>query len=285
MSVRAASNRAGFSLIEILVAVLIAGIIGAIAIPTYVGSRTNTKIKKSQGDAERAVDQVTSWAKQRGDFGAGLSDAQFEALLESQIASGFDWTPKGSSAPTGEKLDFERADSDRQFTVRSCRDFYGDRMCAVAVSLPWGTAADSRPVIARKMEVPGGTTTTASLCSTSQSWPTIPAKGSSTVVSCPVLAGGSATLPSGSAVSGTADTDGDGIADGSDNCPVKPNPTQVDSNSNGKGDACDPISGGASSDTDGDGVPDTSDNCPYDANASQTDTDADGKGDVCDFGP
>jgi hypothetical protein len=37
-----------------------------------------------------------------------------------------------------------------------------------------------------------------------------------------------------------ADADGDGIPDGTDNCPTVPNPSQQDSNNNGIGDACDP---------------------------------------------
>lgn len=35
------------------------------------------------------------------------------------------------------------------------------------------------------------------------------------------------------------DTDGDGVPDGSDNCPTVPNPNQLDSDSSGVGDACD----------------------------------------------
>ena len=75
------------------------------------------------------------------------------------------------------------------------------------------------------------------------------------------------------------DTDGDGIPDGSDNCPAIANPDQVDADADGKGDACDPA---PPPDTDGDGVPDASDNCPAVANPDQDDTDVDGKGDACD---
>jgi hypothetical protein len=39
-----------------------------------------------------------------------------------------------------------------------------------------------------------------------------------------------------------SDSDGDGIADSSDNCPDVANPNQADSNENGIGDACEPVS-------------------------------------------
>ncbi len=58
------------------------------------------------------------------------------------------------------------------------------------------------------------------------------------------------------------DTDGDGIVDGKDNCPLVANPDQKD--------------------TDGDKIGDACDNCPLVANADQLDTDGDGAGDACD---
>ena len=72
-----------------------------------------------------------------------------------------------------------------------------------------------------------------------------------------------------------ADDDGDGVDDGVDNCPLVPNADQTDTDGDGFGDACD-------ADDDGDGVDDGVDNCPLVPNASQTDTDGDGIGDACD---
>ena len=73
------------------------------------------------------------------------------------------------------------------------------------------------------------------------------------------------------------DRDGDGIADGADNCPGVANASQADADGDGLGDACDP------DDRDGDGVPDSTDSCPAVPNPySQYDSDGDGLGDPCD---
>ncbi len=85
---------------------------------------------------------------------------------------------------------------------------------------------------------------------------------------------------------GTApDTDGDGVSDSLDNCPMVPNPpdmlldktnaVQIDTDSDGHGDVCD-------ADDDGDGVADDLDNCQWSPNPDQPDVDADGRGDECD---
>ncbi|MCH8878021.1 MAG: thrombospondin type 3 repeat-containing protein [Chloroflexi bacterium] len=118
------------------------------------------------------------------------------------------------------------------------------------------------------------------------------------------------------------DTDEDGVPDVEDNCPDVPNPDQLDTDTDGLGDACDEdddndglldedeailgtdpldpdtdddgLSDGdevvlgtdpLNPDTDDDGFSDGDDNCPTTANPDQADFDEDGVGDACDNCP
>ncbi|RBP28293.1 thrombospondin type 3 repeat-containing protein [Marinobacter pelagius] len=100
-----------------------------------------------------------------------------------------------------------------------------------------------------------------------------------------------------------ADSDGDGVLNGEDNCPLVPNPEQTDLDGDGVGDACDSDIDGdgidnslddcptdpnnsegceENADSDGDGIRDIDDNCPTVHNPDQEDSDGDGIGDACD---
>lgn len=83
-------------------------------------------------------------------------------------------------------------------------------------------------------------------------------------------------VPPGSGVRMGIDRDEDTVLDGFDNCPAVANLNQADTDSDGIGDACEPVI-----DSDTDGVPDGLDNCPLVANPDQIDSDGDGRGDAC----
>lgn len=78
------------------------------------------------------------------------------------------------------------------------------------------------------------------------------------------------------------DDDGDGVPNTTDNCPNHANANQLDSDSDGKGDACDAFPLDPANDADGDGLGANADNCPNHANANQLDSDGDEVGDLCD---
>jgi hypothetical protein len=94
------------------------------------------------------------------------------------------------------------------------------------------------------------------------------------------------------------DDDNDGVLDGSDNCQLIENASQLDTDGDGQGDACDADDDGDGlpdavelltgtdplrADSDSDGDRDDVDNCPLAANADQLDTDGDHQGDACDL--
>jgi hypothetical protein len=87
---------------------------------------------------------------------------------------------------------------------------------------------------------------------------------------CPMNANG----PSGGP-NNQLNSDTDSLGDVCDNCPAVSNATQTDTDLDGQGNACD-------TDDDGDGVADGGDNCPLNANADQANADGDNRGDVCD---
>ena len=84
------------------------------------------------------------------------------------------------------------------------------------------------------------------------------------------------------------DSDGDGLADGSDLCPLTAGAGPQDADLDGVGDACDTcpsVKTRAQVDSDADGVGDVCDRCPFVGDTEQLDADTDGAGDACDAAP
>lgn len=82
----------------------------------------------------------------------------------------------------------------------------------------------------------------------------------------------------GDACNDDRDPDGDEYEFGYDNCPTVYNPDQKDTDGNGRGDACNDAF-----DKDGDEWEDYLDNCPNNYNPDQKDSNGNGIGDVCDI--
>ncbi|HVX91241.1 MAG TPA: thrombospondin type 3 repeat-containing protein [Candidatus Paceibacterota bacterium] len=96
--------------------------------------------------------------------------------------------------------------------------------------------------------------------------------------------GSSRAKRGGARTEGVVDSDGDGIPDNVDNCPLTPNPDQADTDGDGVGDACDncPLKANPlQEDFDHDGIGDSCDNCTVHWNPGQEDSNLNGVGDVC----
>ncbi len=129
------------------------------------------------------------------------------------------------------------------------KTIFNSTLLAVAIVLTWATPAAAQ----------GGGSNNPECLGTRCGAPNTEGGGCGCGCGCSVWV---AFTDDGHTLSYTDDTDGDGVADGFDNCPFVPNRDQAD--------------------RDGDGVGDKCDNCPDVANKDQHDINANGIGDACD---
>jgi hypothetical protein len=101
-----------------------------------------------------------------------------------------------------------------------------------------------------------------------------------------ITGGGAEIWPAESCASAGRETDGDGVPDLQDNCPLDFDGGLTDGDGDFVGDVCDNCQAQDNpdqSDADSDTLGDVCDNCPFLVNPEQADGDSDGEGDGCDL--
>jgi len=199
----------------------------------------------------------------------------------------------------------EAEPKDVVLVMRGGKVLYGDDVAATALTT--GTACDAVDVCGTMKKVclmaeVGKTYTALKTAAGANIYPAfacgLPMNEPSCTPKRPTATAGS-TIFTGAVTAD--DSDGDGVGNDLDNCPMVFNPVrpvdngmQGDADADEEGDACDPcpLDPDATScstidpnDRDHDGAPNATDNCPDLANADQADGDNDGKGDACDACP
>jgi len=113
----------GFSIVEVVAVMLIIGILAAIAIPTFLGSRTRAFDSAVQANVQDVADTVTNWAASRvqqdryttgygsdtGTYYSGLDAAKIAQLTRNEVMAadvGFADTAKPGSNSNQRAIDF-----------------------------------------------------------------------------------------------------------------------------------------------------------------------------------
>ncbi|MEI8055784.1 MAG: type II secretion system protein [Actinomycetes bacterium] len=107
------STQAGFTLIELLIVMMIIGVLASIAIPTFLGQRSNgyrTQLREDLRNAASALESAS--VKTAGDYTLGAALAGGETL----------WTARTN--PLAALIDFAGSPEDTVQITRVSRDSY-----------------------------------------------------------------------------------------------------------------------------------------------------------------
>ncbi len=198
----------------------------------------------------------------------------------------------------------EAEPKDVALVLRAGKPLYGDD-ATIAALMPTGCDTVDVCTVSKKVCLMGEVGKTYDALKTAAGANTYPAFACGVPMNEPSCLPKRPTATAGSTIytgmPSATDSDGDGIENTADNCPMVFNPVrpvdngmQGNADGDGQGDACDVCPTDANTttcaaidpnDRDHDGAPNASDNCPDLANADQADTDSDGKGNVCDACP
>lgn len=93
----------GFTLVEIMIVVAIIGILAAIGIPSFLKSRTESRIATFINDLKKACDYAELYAMENGDYPPDKNPAQPPLGVEDYVTR-LDWT---ASTPIGGRWDWD----------------------------------------------------------------------------------------------------------------------------------------------------------------------------------
>lgn len=96
--------RAGFTLVEIMIVVMIIGLLAAIAIPSFSKARNEARISRYLNDLRMAVDYIEMYAMENGDYPPDKMPGQAPDGLE-QYVKGLNWSEE---TPLGGRWDWDR---------------------------------------------------------------------------------------------------------------------------------------------------------------------------------
>ena len=92
-----ATSEEGFSLIELMVVVLIIGILLAIALPTFLGTRQRAQDRAAQSSLRTALAAAMTYWAEAGDYDG------FDTVAAETIEPSLDWQASGVQ-PTGKQI-------------------------------------------------------------------------------------------------------------------------------------------------------------------------------------
>lgn len=178
----------GFSLAEMLIAVVVLAILGAVSYTTLRPSQRQAKVSAYASNLDASEARIAVWAGQAE--GGEAAFAQLTATLLQQLvrSAGAVNTSEGQLPAQDTSIGWSRAQSNTQLTLSLCQSSYfngGERLCQT-LTMTRGAAAGSaeaRTSTVRESYACASSATALSACTklgtgSGTGWPTLPERSS-----------------------------------------------------------------------------------------------------------